>query len=106
MTNEEKYLGYLDSLKDEKNAKLLECVQEGFKTLVEYQVVGNMSERGVDIMENGDEEGPKDLVELVNKLTKEIEELKDAMEDIDDIAYDFVYEDSKHDEGHEREEDE
>lgn len=90
MTNESKFLGYLDALKGTKNQKLIECVQNGFKTLVEYQVVGNMSERGVDLMEGDGEGSPVDVPEavrsLVDKLTSEIEELRDAMGDIDNIA--------------------
>ena len=92
MTNEQKFLGYLSNLKGDKNQKLIECVQEGFKTLVEYQVVGNMSERGVDLMEGeGLPENVPDAVRsLVEKLTNEIEELRDAMGEIDTIADDLV----------------
>jgi len=88
MTNEQKFLGYLDSLKGSNNQKLIECVQDGFKTLVEYQVVGNMSERGVDLMENEEmNDGvPNEVVALIEKLTSEIEELRSAMQAIDDIA--------------------
>jgi hypothetical protein len=88
MSREKKFMDYLDSLKGTKSEKLIECVQEGFKTLVEYQVVGNMSERGVDLMEGEDipEGVPTDLVELIEKLTREISELQGAMQDIDDIA--------------------
>lgn len=88
MTNEEKFLGYLEALKGESNNKLVECVQEGFKTLVEYQVVGNMSERSIDIMEDavGVSDDKKDLVSYIEKLDKEIEELRDAMQQIDNIA--------------------
>lgn len=88
MTNEERFLGYLDSLKGSANEKLIECVQNGFNTLVEYQVVGNMSERGTDLMEGGEmnDDVPNEVVALIEKLTSEIEELRSAMQAIDDIA--------------------
>ena len=89
MTNEQKFLGYLTDLKGTKNQKLIECVQEGFKTLVEYQVVGNMTERGTDLMEGEGETPagvPDEVVQLIEKLSEEIEELRGAMQSIDDIA--------------------
>ncbi len=88
MTDEEKYIKYLDSLKDSNNENLLECIKSGFKTLVEYQVVGNMSERGVDLMEDVDYSNASEdtLVQYIEKLDSEIEELKSAMQQIDNIA--------------------
>ena len=91
MTNEKRFLGYLDSLKGSTNQKLIECVQNGFKTLVEYQVVGNMSERGVDLMEGNEPSAiPDSIRSLVEKLTAEIEELRDAMVDINEITEPLV----------------
>lgn len=91
MTNEKRFLGYLDSLKCSTNQKLIECVQNGFKTLVEYQVVGNMSERGVDLMEGNEPSAiPDSIRSLVEKLTAEIEELRDAMVDINEITEPLV----------------
>lgn len=55
MNKEEKFLAYLEALKTDKNSGLLEGVINGFKTLVEYRVDGNISERQVDIMENSDD---------------------------------------------------
>ena len=96
MTNEEKFLGYLEELKVSGNTKLVECVQEGFKTLVEYQVVGDMSERGVDLMEDAESKDVSSLVAYIEKLDQEISELRDAMQEIDNIA-------DKHDNEDERE---
>lgn len=55
MNKEEKFLAYLEALKTDKNSGLLEGVINGFKTLVEYRVDGNISERQVDIMENSED---------------------------------------------------
>lgn len=52
MKKEEKFLNYLEQLKNVGNADLMESVITGFKTLVEYQVNGNIAERQVDIMES------------------------------------------------------
>ena len=89
MTNEEKFLGYLENLKGEYNQKLVECIQDGFKTLVEYQVVGTMSERGIDLMEDAEcsvKQKNEQLVNYIEKLDSEIDELRSAMQKIDDIA--------------------
>lgn len=55
MNKEEKFLAYLEALKTDKNSGLLEGVINGFKTLVEYRVDGNISERQIDIMENSED---------------------------------------------------
>jgi len=55
VNREEKFIDYLGKLKNEGNAELLEHVIIGFKSLVEYRVGGNISERRVDIMENSED---------------------------------------------------
>jgi hypothetical protein len=90
MTNEQKFMSYLSALKGTQNQKLIECVEEGFKTLVEYQVVGDMTQRSTDIMEGTAPAGvPDEVVQLIEKLTEEIEELRGAMQSIDDIADEY-----------------
>jgi len=88
-SREAKFLEYLSHLKGTHNESLVECIENGFKTLVEYQVIGNMSERGVDLMEDAEE--PSDdkaskLVAYIEKLDAEIQELRQGMQQIDDIA--------------------
>lgn len=55
MNKEEKFLNYLEGLKTDGNAELLESISEGFKTLVEYRVNGSIEDRSVDIMESEDD---------------------------------------------------
>lgn len=55
MNREEKFINYLEGLKTDKNANLLENITSGFKTLVEYQINGAPSEKVTDIMENSDD---------------------------------------------------
>jgi hypothetical protein len=89
MSREAKFLEYLSQLKGTHNASLVECIENGFKTLVEYQVTGNMSERGVDLMEDAEEpseDKASKLVAYIEKLDAEIAELRRGMQQIDDIA--------------------
>jgi len=89
MSREAKFLEYLSHLKGTHNESLVECIENGFKTLVEYQVTGNMSERGVDLMEDAEEpseDKASKLVAYIEKLDAEIAELRQGMQQIDDIA--------------------
>lgn len=55
MNREEKFINYLEGLKTDGNAELLEGITTGFKTLVEYRIGGSPAEKMVDIMESEDD---------------------------------------------------
>lgn len=83
MNREEKFINYLEGLKTDKNAKLLESISNGFKTLVEYRIGGTPAEKVVDIMESeedmideemADEIASEDPVDLVMESEEEIDE--------------------------------
>lgn len=81
MNKEQKFLAYLEALKTDKNSGLLEGVINGFKTLVEYRVDGNISERQVDIMES-----EEDMMDDMDDI--------EGMEDIDETGDMDVLEES------------
>jgi len=91
-----KYLAYLESLKTDKNSALIENIVEGFQTLVEYQVGGNITMRSTDVMtedvEEPEEEGmvaipkpheepeiPLDEVPNDNPLDESLEALAESL---------------------------
>lgn len=87
MNKEEKFLAYLEALKTDKNSGLLEGVINGFKTLVEYRVDGNISERQVDIMENS--EDIEDMAAFDDSEMEDTEDLDLAMVENNESSFDI-----------------
>ena len=75
MNREEKFINYLEGLKTDGNAELLESISSGFKTLVEYRIGGTPAEKAVDIMESGEDLMTDDIA------AEDPESLEDSVED-------------------------
>jgi hypothetical protein len=83
MNREDRFIKYLEDLKTDGNAELLESISAGFKTLVEYRVCGTPSEKVVDIMESEDEIDDSMVDDIVAEDPESADEMLLESEDMD-----------------------